>query len=230
MQVVHRQDLRRRARGNDAPVQQDADVRRPLRHGQVVRGEDDRLPGQPEIVQDLQHQGLRRRVDSGKWFVEEEDVGLLQECSRDEDPLLLPAGERPDLDGGEATHAHLGERCQGILAVPIGDGQEPAGAKRATHQGHVEHADRELPVDVRPLWHVGDAGTWAVDGLAVEEDLTMRRRQDAVQASQQRALAGAIGSDERGRLTGMEIEGDVFERGSILEVDAQAHRLHARHS
>ena len=67
-----------------------------------------------------------------------------------------------------------------------------------------------------------------MDGLTVEEDLTMRRRQDAVQASQQRALAGAIGADERGRLTGMEIQADVFERRSILEVDAQAHGLHAR--
>ncbi len=110
-----------------------ADVRRTLRHGQVVRGEDDRLPGQPQIVEHLQHQGLRRRVDSGKRFIEEIDVGLLQERAGDEDPLLLPSGERPDLDWGEATHAHLGKRGQSILAIPMRDGKEPAGAKRATH-------------------------------------------------------------------------------------------------
>ena len=67
-----------------------------------------------------------------------------------------------------------------------------------------------------------------MNGLTVEKDLTMRRRQDAVQASQQRALAGAIGTDERSRLAGMEIQADVFDGRSILEVDAQAHRLHAR--
>ena len=67
-----------------------------------------------------------------------------------------------------------------------------------------------------------------MNGLAVEEDLAMRRRQDAVQAFQQRALAGAIGTDQRGRLARMEIEGDVFDGGSIREVNAQAHRLHAR--
>jgi hypothetical protein len=56
--------------------------------------------------------------------------------------------------------------------------------------------------------------------MAVEEDFTVRRRQDAVQASQERALTRAIGSDERGRLTDKEIEADVFDCGSSLEVDA----------
>jgi hypothetical protein len=51
-----------------------------------------------------------------------------------------------------------------------------------------------------------------VDGLAIEKNLAMRRRQDAIQTSQQRALAGAIGADERGRLAGLEIQADVFER------------------
>src|SRR5215207_2381370 len=83
LQVVNRQNLRRRAGSNEASVQHDADVCRPLRHGQIVRSEDDRLPGQPEIVQDLQHQRLRWGVDSGKWFIQEKDVSLLQECSRD---------------------------------------------------------------------------------------------------------------------------------------------------
>jgi len=87
-----------------------------------VRGEDDCLPGHAEIVQHLKQQRLRRRVDSGKRFVEQVDVGLLQERSRDEDPLLLPSGECPNLDGSEAAHAHLRERCQSILAVPFGNG------------------------------------------------------------------------------------------------------------
>ena len=112
-----------------------------------------------------------------------------------------PPESAPIWTGAKRRMRTCVERGQRILAIPIGDGQEPAGAKRAAHQGHVEHADRELPVDVRPLWHVGDAGTWPVDRLTVEEDLTMRRRQDPVQAFQQRALAGAIGADERGRLT-----------------------------
>ena len=72
LQIVNRENLCRRSGGNDAPVQHDADIRRPLRHGQIVRGEDDRLAGRAEIVQDLEHQRLRRRVDSGKRLVEED--------------------------------------------------------------------------------------------------------------------------------------------------------------
>ena len=66
--------------------------------------------------------------------------------------------------------------------------------------------------------------------LAVEEDLAMCWGQDAVQTSQQRALAGAIGADQRGRVMRMKIETDVLDGRSILEVDAQAHRAHARHT
>src|SRR3954452_11132269 len=90
LQIVNREHLSRWAGSDYAPVQHDADVRRLLRHGQVVRCEDDRFAGGSEIVQDLEHQGLGRRIDSRKWLVQEEDVGLLQESSGDEDSLLLP--------------------------------------------------------------------------------------------------------------------------------------------
>ena len=143
-------------------------------------------------------------------------------CWPPESAPIWTGAKRRMRTSASAASASSRSRCR--------DGEEPAGAQRATHERHIEDADRESPVDVGTLRHVGDAGTWAVHGLAVEEDLAMRRRQDAGQASQQCALAGAIWTDERGRLTRMEIQGDVLDRGTILEVNAQVRRLHARHA
>lgn len=67
-------------------------------------------------------------------------------------------------------------------------------------------------------------------GPAVEEDFTVRWRQDAVQAAQERALAGTIWPDERSRLAHPEFEVDVFDRGTIFEVDGQVRCPHPRHS
>jgi hypothetical protein len=127
-------------------------------------------------------------------------------------------------------HADLGERGEAIVTIPTGDGHEPVRAQRPPHEDNVEHADGKSPIDVRTLRDIGDTGTRATDGLVVQEDFTMSWRQDAIQASEQRALTGSIWTDERRRLTGAEIEADVFDGGTILEVDAQASRPHARHT
>src|SRR5215212_164789 len=107
LQIVNREHLCWWAGSNDAPVQHDADVRRFLRHGKVVRCEDECLSGGSEILQDLEHKHLRRRIDSRKRLIQEEHVGLLQQRSGDEDSLLLPSRECPNLGGGKATHADL---------------------------------------------------------------------------------------------------------------------------
>lgn len=65
-------------------------------------------------------------------------------------------------------------------------------------------------------------------GLAVEKDFAVCWWQDAVQAAQERALAGSVWTDERRRLADSEIEVDVFDRGAILKVDAEVSCPQAR--
>ena len=58
------------------------------------------------------HEFFRRvDVESGKWFIEEENIGALRERAREEDALLLSAGKLADLARGEIGDVEFFQRA-----------------------------------------------------------------------------------------------------------------------
>src|SRR5207248_2955690 len=59
----------------------------------AVRNDDGRLAAH-ELTECVEDERLRCRVQSGQWFVENQDRRVTDDCSRDCDPSLLPARQR----------------------------------------------------------------------------------------------------------------------------------------
>ena len=84
----------RRAESNDLPLIDDGDaIAQSFRFIHVVRGDDDGAALVLEAADYVPKLPSRLRVEAGGRFVEEQQVGIADECRGDGEPLLLPAGE-----------------------------------------------------------------------------------------------------------------------------------------
>src|SRR3546814_2197702 len=98
----------------------------------VVMHADDGAALGVECPQHLQDGALGRGVDAGERLVHEIEPRLLGQRPCQEDPLLLTAGELPDLSSGKVGESDLVEAGHRRLAVPPPDRPAPAdGAVRS---------------------------------------------------------------------------------------------------
>ena len=97
-------------------------------------------------------------VDTARRLVEEEDLGLAQQRSGQEHPLLLATREFADVAAGEFGDTEAlkdgGHRSALLRRRPW-----PDSVLGARHEDALEDRDGELPVDGLKLRHVGDAQT-----------------------------------------------------------------------
>ena len=113
-------------------------------------------PSLAQFAQQVDDRRLRRHIHAGERLVEQDHAPALRERAREKHALLLPAGQLADLPVAEIHHADALEtflRDPSILRAR--DPQEIHVAV-AAHHHHVPHADRETPVDLLALRHVGD--------------------------------------------------------------------------
>ena len=110
-----------------------------------------------QVVEDFQDRLLAGHVEAGQRLVQHQQLGLLGQGTRQEDPLLLTAGQFADLAFGEVGHADLRQRRldHGPIA-PARPAQQPDLAD-APHHHHIADRDREAPVDAVALGHIADA-------------------------------------------------------------------------
>src|SRR3546814_10356396 len=106
--------------------------------------------------QNLQEGALGRGVDAGERLVHEIEPRLLGQRPCQEDPLLLTAGELPDLSSGKVGESDLVEAGHRRLAVPPPDRPAPADGAVAAHQHHVSGRHREVPIDTAAMRHIAD--------------------------------------------------------------------------
>ena len=86
---------RRRVDVEDAALLDDGDtIAQPLRFFHQVRGEKHRLAAVANAAHQIPNRAARLRVETGRQLVEKHDLGLVDQCERDEQPLLLAAGQR----------------------------------------------------------------------------------------------------------------------------------------
>ena len=80
---------------DQAPVLDDGDaIAEPLGLFHQVRREEHRRAAVPDVGHELPDRAARLRIEAGRELVEEHDLGLVDQRERDEQPLLLAAGER----------------------------------------------------------------------------------------------------------------------------------------
>ena len=179
--------------GGDAAHVQEQHPVEVLGHGlEVVVDDHERLPGRAQRLQELHDGPLRRRVDALEGLVHEVHVGVLDERAREEDALLLPAGELRDLAARVIGHADLPERAHRGLALGGAGPLEPAEAAVEPHHHHVQHARREVPVDGAALRDVGHALPLLLVRAAVDERLPGRGVDEPEHGLDERRLARAV--------------------------------------
>ena len=147
-------------------------------------------------------------------LVEDQDRGVLEDGAGDRDALTLAAGQRraalADHEGIAAFLAHdelvrfreLGRALDlRVGGVRLADA-DVVGDRAVEQAGILEHdGDR---VAQRRQRDVGDV-------LTVDEDVARRGRAQPLQQRERRRLARAGRTDERQRLAGLDLEGDVSD-------------------
>ena len=189
---------------------------------QPVLGDQD---GEADVVdqpgQGGQHLLGRGRVQRGGRFVENQQPGVHREHRPDRHPLLLPAGEGPEVAGAQLGDA---EQVEGLL--------DPA-AHRRGRQAQLLHPVGELllhrvsdeaggrvlpdvPDRVHPL-----AWRQVQDALAVEQQVTAQLaagepRHQAREHPEQRRLPGAGRPGDHHQLALIEVEADAREHRAVV--------------
>ncbi len=171
--------------------------------GDVVGREDDARAALGEAEDELPEALALARVEPGRGLVEQQHGRLGEQADRDVDPLLVAAGQRPDLVVAAVGEGGLGEHLLELLAElltldPLEPGEQPQVL-----------GDGQLPVERRLLGDEAD--------LAGELDLARVGLQRAGDDREQRRLAGSVRADDREALTRRGGEADVGERAALAE-------------
>jgi hypothetical protein len=179
---------------------------------QLVRDEDDRHPLRDELLEDLEELDRLLRCQHRRRLVEDEDVGVPVERLQDLDSLLLSDRDVLDLRVRvdveleplrEVVHSSLGAVRVEQDALPRLVGEDDVlgdGHHRDEHEVLVHHADAG-----------GDRGVRRVDldRPAVEQDLPLVLRVEAVEDVHERRLARAVLAEQRVHLAFAQVEVDV---------------------
>src|SRR5262249_50348463 len=206
-----------------------------LRHrAQVVMDDEHRLALVTQLLQQEEDRALGGGVHAGHRLIHKVDVRLLRQRPRQEGPLLLPAGELADLPVRQVADADLAQTlpCPGAL-LPAGT-PEPAEPAVGPHQHDIEHTDREVPVNAFALRDVADTAPLLGDWPAEQAHLATGGRHQAEDRLEQRALAGAVGTDDthQSRLGQRQIDVPqdrpaVIRYRDIVNVENRFHHLSA---
>jgi hypothetical protein len=155
-QVGVGEDLGGRAFREHGAVDQHGAVAEAWHAAQIVRRDEHDAALVAQRPEQRDDRLLGAHVDAGERLVEQDDLALLGQRAGEEDALLLAAGKLADLALAVVGHADPLQRSVDRGAV---------GGLRHAHQVHVAVAahhddvldeDREIPVDLLGLRHVGD--------------------------------------------------------------------------
>ena len=226
-----RQDGRRIAVGQDAPVDDDQAVEPFDRAVQVVSRHQDRHPTLDEIAHDVHERVLGGHVNAGRRLVEQQQFRLLRQRPRDEHPLLLTARELGDvtvLQRAQIECREGGIDGPNVCRLQAREGSQP---RIAAHRDDVAHVERERKVDFLGLRDVADRARREGARLPPEDAHAAGIRLDqARDRLEQGGFAGAVGADDPERRPRADLERDAVEREDAVvahddpvQLDRQAH-------
>src|SRR5918995_4334816 len=180
------------------------------RVGQVMSRQHDRAARRLLVGHGLEDQLARHDVEAGHRLVEQQQVGLLGQALRDEDPLALAARQFVELAPGQVGHAEALERTVDGGSVATVEPRERPLTGVARHGHGLPHGDRERTIHVGGLQDEGDGARRAPRG---DLQAPVARRHQAGDGAQQGRLARAVGADQRHRRSGEKFEGGRGQRG-----------------
>jgi hypothetical protein len=161
-----------------------------------VGREDHDLARPPLLLDHGEDDLLGGGIDPVERLVEQEQVGLLRECSREEHPLLLAAGELADLGPRLGRETDPIQHPVDDRVIPPPRPPEPPGAGVASHQDDLPHGDGKRPVHHLPLRHVGDPRALERRGPPEQRDAPPEKRDQAQDRLEERALTASVGTDD----------------------------------
>ena len=199
-EVLRGEHLRGRSAAHEAPVEADHPVGVARHHRQVVADQQEAEAGVAlDLGQEVAELLFPGDVDAGDRLVEQQDVGRVPQREGEQHPLELPAREPAQGALEEVGDAGPLEALPGDLPGAAG-GAEEDGAPLGGEREEVEHRDRHVRVQGKPLRHVPDAGSaLAVLRRAAETDFS-RVRHLAQDREEQGGLSRAVGADQGGDL------------------------------
>ena len=210
------------AGGEDAdPVAHRLDLRE-----QVARQEDRQAVVAAERLEQLEDLLDADRVDRGRRFVEDQDVGVLDECVGDPEPLAHAARVRPDLVAAAIREADLAEDLvdrllRGLAVQPV----EARGVAQVRAAGHVV-------VEADGIGQVADpAFDLARIARRVEPDdtgLALGRFGQPEQHEDRGRLAGAVLPEQPEDLAAAHLEVEAVDRRELAVLLGQTPRHQRR--
>ena len=99
---------------------------------------------------------LGRGIDTRKRFIHEVEVGVLDQGSREKDPLLLASRETTDLTVSEVGQPDAVQRLHRGVPMTPSHRPEPTDLAVKAHANDVERGDGKIPIDGLALRHVPD--------------------------------------------------------------------------
>src|SRR5205085_11747262 len=117
-------------------------------------------------------------------------------------------------DGGEADEV---ERVRGQLALAAADPSQRRQARVRAHQDHLEDAQRKGRVERLALRDVAERTRRPVE---LELERAGHDGEEPDDPTQQRGLAGAVGTQQRDEFAGGDLQADVLEDRTLAVAEA----------
>jgi hypothetical protein len=182
----------------------------------LVEDDYDRRPLLFDVGEDLGEYVLTGQVDPGEGFVEDEEIGLADHGSGNEDPLLLTSAQGGHILEGEVGQADRVERLNGASTATPG-GYEATIVEQARGDDF-ESARRDPPGGGDSLWDVTQAFPWCVGGKdPVDLDAAREGRDDSQNRPYGRCLSRAISTHEGEDLACGDVERHSVDDGMAPE-------------
>src|SRR3954452_2338950 len=191
-----------RSKRDLAPVQAEDEI--PLaRLLDVVRGDQEAMAVAREIRQQPLEQLGTDGVESRERFVQQQQLRVLDQRTRDEDTLPLAAGEAAERAVCQLLHADGGERFKGLAPLAPTGAPVPREARDGPHRRDVEGGHREVESGALGLGDERAAG--------IQLEPTVQRGKLAEECAEQRGLAPAVRAEDGDPVAGQDVERHIGE-------------------
>jgi hypothetical protein len=125
--------------------------------GEVMRGGDHRTPASRLGIQDVHDLLLRHRVHSGDRLVEQINLRVRSERTRNEDASPLPSREFADLTRRKVRHIYALQRLRNCGTICGASTTERPNPWRTPHCHHLINGDRKTPIHLFSLRDIRNA-------------------------------------------------------------------------
>ena len=187
-----------------------------LAHELEVVDDDHNRPVLAVPALDQRHEvGEGPRIDRIERFVEQDDLGVLDQHPREQRPLQLAARQRIDRARLETFQPYRHQRLLHRLPVLGGVAAEQPAPRPQPHRDEVDDASGKAAVEFRLLRQIGDLSAGHLQAFAGH---WLEHADDALH---QGRLARAVGADHRGQRAGLHPPVEVMNRRVIIVAERQ---------